>query len=62
MGYRYFGRDVVIETGFDDVKSDQKGLVLGATYVLAENTTAELKYFKGKIFLVIQMQILYIVK
>ena len=48
MGYRYFGRDVVIETGFDDVKSDQKGLVLGATYVLAENTTAELKYFKGK--------------
>lgn len=47
-GYRSFGDNVTIETAFDDVDTNQKGLVVGAAYTFANNITGELQYFNGK--------------
>ena len=47
-GYRNFGKNVTIETAFDDVDTDQKGFVVGTSYILAKNITADIQYFKGK--------------
>lgn len=48
VGYRHFGKDVTIATTYKDVFNNQKGFVVGANYVPAENILASVKYFDGK--------------
>ena len=48
VGYRHFGKDVTIATTYKDVFNDQKGFVVGASYVPFENLLASVKYFDGK--------------
>ncbi len=47
-GYRSFGKNVTIETNFDDADANQKGFVMGAAYTFADNIIGELQYFNGK--------------
>lgn len=48
IGYRYLGENVAIEPTYDDAAPDQKGMVLGFQYALAENIIADIEYFTGK--------------
>ena len=48
VGYRHFGKDVTVATTYKDVFNNQKGFVVGANYVPAENILASVKYFDGK--------------
>ena len=48
VGYRHFGKDVTVATTYKDVFNNQKGFVVGANYVPAENILTSVKYFDGK--------------
>ena len=48
LGYRHLGGNVAFAATYDDASSDQKGYVVGASYVPAENIIATLRYFDGK--------------
>ena len=45
---RHFGKDVTVATTYKDVFNNQKGFVVGANYVPAENILTSVKYFDGK--------------
>ncbi len=47
-GYRHLGNNVAVASTYDDASSGQKGYVVGASYVPAENILATIKYFDGK--------------
>lgn len=47
-GYRHLGNNVAIASTYDDASSGQKGYVVGASYVPAENILATIEYFDGK--------------
>lgn len=47
-GYRHLGDNVVIASTYDDASAGQKGYVVGAMYVPAENILATIEYFDGK--------------
>ena len=47
-GYRHLGNNVVIASTYDDASAGQKGYVVGASYVPAENILATIEYFDGK--------------
>ena len=47
-GYRHLGGNVAIAPTYDDASAGQKGYVVGASYVPAENILATLEYFDGK--------------
>ena len=46
-GYRHLGQNVAIASTYDDASSGQKGYVVGASYVPAENILATIEYFDG---------------
>ena len=48
IGYRHLGENVAIEPTYDDAAPDQKGMVMGIQYALAENIVADVEYFTGK--------------
>ena len=48
VGYRHLGRNAVIDPTYDDAAADQKGMVVGFQYALAENIVADIEYFTGK--------------
>ncbi|WP_303691375.1 S-layer homology domain-containing protein [Megamonas hypermegale] len=48
VGYRHLGQNAVIEPTYDDAAADQKGMVFGVQYALAENIIADVEYFTGK--------------
>ena len=47
-GYRHLGNNVAIASTYDDASAGQKGYVVGASYVPAENILATIEYFDGK--------------
>ena len=47
-GYRHLGGNVAIAPTYDDAAANQKGYVVGASYVPAENILATIEYFDGK--------------
>ena len=47
-GYRHLGNNVAVASTYDDASSGQKGYVVGASYVPAENILATIEYFDGK--------------
>lgn len=47
-GYAQIEQNATIAPTYDEIGSDQKGLVVGASYVPAENILATIKYFDGK--------------
>ena len=47
-GYRHLGGNVAIAPTYNDAAANQKGYVVGASYVPAENTLATIEYFDGK--------------
>ncbi|WP_302486214.1 S-layer homology domain-containing protein [uncultured Megamonas sp.] len=48
FGYRHLGDNVAIAPTYDDAAANQKGYVVGASYVPAENILATIEYFDGK--------------
>ncbi len=48
VGYRHLGNNVAVASTYDDASSGQKGYVVGASYVPAENILATIQYFDGK--------------
>lgn len=48
VGYRHLGNNVAVASTYDDASSGQKGYVVGASYVPAENILATIEYFDGK--------------
>ena len=48
VGYRHLGKNVAIAPTYDDAAANQKGYVVGASYVPAENILATIEYFDGK--------------
>lgn len=48
VGYRHLGQNVAVASTYDDASSGQKGYVVGASYVPAENILATIEYFDGK--------------
>ncbi len=48
VGYRHLGNNVAIASTYDDASAGQKGYVVGASYVPAENILATIEYFDGK--------------
>ena len=48
VGYRHLGQNVAIAPTYDDAAANQKGYVVGASYVPAENILATIEYFDGK--------------
>ena len=47
-GYRHLGENAAIAPTYDDASRNQKGYVVGASYVPAENILATIEYFDGK--------------
>ena len=48
VGYRHLGDNVAVAPTYDDAAANQKGYVVGASYVPAENILATIEYFDGK--------------